>query len=50
MKCKQADLVSIYTSFRSEINKDGQGRDGKSLALGVLCFLLCCSSEEKKET
>lgn len=49
MKYKQADLVSIYTSSCSEINKDGQGRDGKNLALGVLCFLCCCNSGEKKE-
>lgn len=26
VKCKQADSVSIYTSFCIEVNKDGQGR------------------------
>lgn len=39
VKCKQADLVSVYTLFCIEINKDGQGRDWKKdLGLGCAMF------------
>lgn len=49
VNCKQADLVSIYTSFGIEINKDGQGRDWKNLGLGWVVFpvLLHHQGEER---
>lgn len=37
MKCKQADLVSIYTSLCIEINKGRKGRDGEKKSSLSLC-------------
>lgn len=41
VKCKQADLLSIYTSFWVEINKDGQG-------LGKCVFGVCCCHSRRR--
>lgn len=38
VKCKQADLVSIYTLLCIGINKDRQDRDWKNLGLGCVVF------------
>jgi len=49
VKCERADLVSIYTSFCVGINKDGQSRDWKNMALAwaLLPVLLQQRGEER---
>lgn len=44
VKCKQADLVSVYTLFCIEINKDGQGRDWKKRPGFGVCYVSCAAT------